>query len=63
MSDGKDVGGIVYQVDMELGKLITSQQQVPALFRWMLFKGMQLDYPAHVIVVFSRMLVPVVLLG
>ncbi|HDL7101618.1 TPA: tape measure protein [Yersinia enterocolitica] len=28
MSDGKDVGGIVYQVDMELGKLITSQQQV-----------------------------------
>ncbi|HDM8081146.1 tape measure protein [Yersinia enterocolitica] len=28
MSDEKDMGGIVYQVDMELGKLITSQQQV-----------------------------------
>ncbi|CFR00893.1 Uncharacterised protein [Yersinia enterocolitica] len=40
-----------------------NQMGLPALFRWMLFKGMQLDYPAHVIVVFSRMLVPVVLLG
>ncbi|MGK4439152.1 tape measure protein [Yersinia proxima] len=28
MADEKDMGGIVYQVDMELGKLITSQQQV-----------------------------------